>query len=326
MSLLVLTAVCAMIAAAGGAPAPVRLAALVFGGALACGGASALNHVLDRDIDRLMGPRTASRPVAAGPHPAGARDRLGLPSAGRCRSSVWRRSPTCSRPCSRSAGGAFYVVIYTLWLKRTTAQNIVIGGAAGRDPAAGRLGGGLGRLGLGACCCSRSCCCGRRRTSGRCAAVGAPGYTAAGVPMLPVVRGARPTAVRVLLYSVALVAVTLVPGATRDVRRGVSGGGACCWGRCSAGWRGGCGGTRRRRGRRSCSTTRCCTSRCCSWRWRWTRSCAEGRLRWGPAPAARSAGGQVIGCGLGSRRPHPFAPLTLQSRRGVSGFVALAGS
>src|SRR5215831_2268114 len=66
MSLLVLTSVCAMITAAGGSPAASALAALIVGGALACGGASALNHVLDRDIDRLMGPRTASRPVAAG--------------------------------------------------------------------------------------------------------------------------------------------------------------------------------------------------------------------------------------------------------------------
>jgi len=66
MSLLVLTAVCAMIAADGGSPPTLGLAALVIGGALACGGASALNHVLDRDIDQLMGPRTASRPVAAG--------------------------------------------------------------------------------------------------------------------------------------------------------------------------------------------------------------------------------------------------------------------
>src|SRR6478736_3951146 len=66
MSLLVLTAVCAMVAAAGGDPALLPLAALVVGGGLSCGGASALNHVLDRDIDRLMGPRTASRPVAAG--------------------------------------------------------------------------------------------------------------------------------------------------------------------------------------------------------------------------------------------------------------------
>src|SRR5579883_1163579 len=66
MSLLVLTSVCSMIAASAGSPSLGRLLALVVGGALACGGASALNHVLDRDIDRLMGPRTASRPVAAG--------------------------------------------------------------------------------------------------------------------------------------------------------------------------------------------------------------------------------------------------------------------
>src|SRR5436309_8264041 len=66
MSLLVLTAVCAMVAASHGRPDLLPLGSLLVGGALACGGASALNHVLDRDIDRLMGPRTASRPVAAG--------------------------------------------------------------------------------------------------------------------------------------------------------------------------------------------------------------------------------------------------------------------
>src|SRR5689334_14380071 len=66
MSLRVLTGVCAMIAAAGGSPTASALAALVAAGALACGGSSALNLVLDRDIDCLMGPRTASRPVAAG--------------------------------------------------------------------------------------------------------------------------------------------------------------------------------------------------------------------------------------------------------------------
>jgi len=64
MALLVLTSVCALIAAAHGAPSLTALAALVVGGASACGGAGAFNHVLDRDIDRLMGERTASRPVA----------------------------------------------------------------------------------------------------------------------------------------------------------------------------------------------------------------------------------------------------------------------
>jgi protoheme IX farnesyltransferase len=66
MSLLVLTAACAMIGAAGGDPDIVRLLAVVIGGGLACGSASALNHVLDRDIDQVMGERTASRPVASG--------------------------------------------------------------------------------------------------------------------------------------------------------------------------------------------------------------------------------------------------------------------
>src|ERR1700734_1353870 len=66
MSLLVLTAACALIAASGGNPSVVHLLALVVGGGLACGSAGALNHVLDRDIDRVMGERTASRPVAAG--------------------------------------------------------------------------------------------------------------------------------------------------------------------------------------------------------------------------------------------------------------------
>ena len=84
MSLLVLTSVCAMVAAAGGAPRLDALVALVVGGALACGGASALNHVLDRDIDRLMGPRTASRPGRRRPdHARPARRR----SASRCRLS-----------------------------------------------------------------------------------------------------------------------------------------------------------------------------------------------------------------------------------------------
>ena len=102
MSLLVLTAVCAMVAAAGGDPALLPLAALVVGGGLSCGGASALNHVLDRDIDRLMGPRTASRPVAAGRISPARATAFGLVLLG-SRSRCWPCSPTCWQRCSRSA-------------------------------------------------------------------------------------------------------------------------------------------------------------------------------------------------------------------------------
>src|SRR5207244_3731177 len=65
MALLLLTAACGFVVGARGDPAPGRLALMLVGLALACGGASALNHFLDRDIDRLMGERTRARPVAS---------------------------------------------------------------------------------------------------------------------------------------------------------------------------------------------------------------------------------------------------------------------
>src|SRR6185503_3349383 len=70
MSLLLVTGAGGMFVGAGGWPGAVELATMLLGLALACGGASALNHVIDRDIDRLMGARTASRPVASGRVPA----------------------------------------------------------------------------------------------------------------------------------------------------------------------------------------------------------------------------------------------------------------
>ena len=149
MSLLVLTAVCAMVAAAGGAPAPVPLAALVIGGALACGGASALNHVLDRDIDRLMGPRTASRPVAAGRISPARATAFGLVLSALAFAVLAAFANPLAAALSLS-GGAFYVVVYTCWLKRSTAQNIVIGGAAGAIPPLAGWAAAHGSLGLGA--------------------------------------------------------------------------------------------------------------------------------------------------------------------------------
>src|SRR5450755_53000 len=133
MSLLVLTSVCAMVAAAHGAPQLGALAALVVGGGLACGGASALNHVLDRDIDRLMGPRTASRPVAAGRIAPARAVAFGLSL---CALSflVMAAFDNLLAATLAASGGAFYVLVYTLWLKRTTPQNIVISGAAGAIP------------------------------------------------------------------------------------------------------------------------------------------------------------------------------------------------
>jgi protoheme IX farnesyltransferase len=211
MSLLVLTSVCAMVAGAGGSPAPLALAALVLGGALACGGASALNHVLDRDIDRLMGPRTASRPVAAGriapAHAVAFAFVLLVLSL-----IVLTALDNLLTAALSLSGAAFYVVVYTLLLKRNTEQNIVIGGAAGAIPPLAGWAAAHGTLGLGALMLFVIVLLWTPPHFWALALLIAPGYKAAGVPMMPVTRGPRATATQVLWYSVGLVVVTLVPG------------------------------------------------------------------------------------------------------------------
>jgi heme o synthase len=210
MSLLVLTAVCAMIAAAGGAPDTVALAALVIGGALACGGAGALNHVLDRDIDRLMGPRTASRPVAAGRISPLRAVVFGL-ALSALAFAVMTVFANLLAAVLSLCGGAYYVLVYTLWLKRSTAQNIVIGGAAGAIPPLAGWAAAHGTLGLGAVMLFAIVLLWTPPHFWALALLLSRHYEAADVPMMPVVRGAPATALRVLLYTVALVAFSCVP-------------------------------------------------------------------------------------------------------------------
>jgi heme o synthase len=210
MSLLVLTAVCAMIAAAGGAPDTVALAALVIGGAFACGGAGALNHVLDRDIDRLMGPRTASRPVAAGRISPLRAVVFGL-ALSALAFAVMTVFANLLAAVLSLCGGAYYVLVYTLWLKRSTAQNIVIGGAAGAIPPLAGWAAAHGTLGLGAVMLFAIVLLWTPPHFWALALLLSRHYEAADVPMMPVVRGAPATALRVLLYTVALVAFSCVP-------------------------------------------------------------------------------------------------------------------
>ncbi len=210
MSLLVLTSVCAMIAAAGGDPSPVRLIALVIGGGLACGGASALNHVLDRDIDRLMGPRTANRPVAAGRIAPARAVAVGL-SLMALACLVLTAFDNLLAAALSMAGGAFYVLIYTVWLKRRTAQNIVIGGAAGAIPPLAGWAAARGSVGIGAVWLFAIVLLWTPPHFWALALLLERRYAAADVPMLPVVRGAAATAAQVLAYSVALTMLTLAP-------------------------------------------------------------------------------------------------------------------
>ena len=211
MSLLVLTSVCAMLAAAGGSPQPLALVALVVGGALACGGASALNHVLDRDIDRLMGSRTASRPVAAGRIAPRRAVAFGIALSALAFGILVAFDNLLAAALALS-GGVFYVVVYTLWLKRSTSQNIVIGGAAGAIPPLAGWAAAHGSLGLGAIFLFGIVLLWTPPHFWALALLLAPHYEAANVPMMPVVRGPTATARQMLAYTVALTVLTLVPG------------------------------------------------------------------------------------------------------------------
>jgi heme o synthase len=210
MSLLLLTSVCAMLAAAGGAPRPVALVALVVGGALACGGASALNHVLDRDIDRLMGSRTASRPVAAGRIDPARATAFGI-ALSAFSFAILTAFDNLLAAALALSGGAFYVLVYTLWLKRSTTQNIVIGGAAGAIPPLAGWAAAHGSLGLGAAFLFVIVLLWTPPHFWALALLLAPHYEAAQIPMLPVVRGPTATTRQVLAYTLVLAWATLAP-------------------------------------------------------------------------------------------------------------------
>jgi protoheme IX farnesyltransferase len=182
----------------------------MIGLALACGGASALNHYLDRDIDLLMGSRTAQRPVASGRVPPNAALEFGLALSAL---SFVLLDSLVNLPTAllALAGNLFYVVVYTRFLKRTTAQNIVIGGAAGAVPPLVGFAGASGHLGFAALVMFVVVFVWTPPHFWALALMLKEHYARAGVPMLPVTRGDRETERQILWYSVVLVAVTLAP-------------------------------------------------------------------------------------------------------------------
>src|SRR5579885_2350733 len=195
----------------------------MLGLALACGGASALNHYLDRDIDRLMGSRTERRPVASGRlAPARALEfGLALSAASFVLLDALVNLPTALLAL---AGNLFYVLVYTRWLKRTTPENIVIGGAAGAVPPLVGFAGATGHLGWAALAMFAIVFVWTPPHFWALALMIKEHYARAGVPMLPVTRGDRETTRQILWYPVVLVAVTLAPVAfgTFGVVYGVS--------------------------------------------------------------------------------------------------------
>jgi protoheme IX farnesyltransferase len=212
MSLLLLTGAAGMFVGAQGVPPLGELAAAMTGLALACGGASALNHVLDADIDRLMGSRTQSRPVAAGRVPVPRALEFGLVLS--ALSFVLLASlVNVLTAVLALVGNLFYVVVYTRWLKRSTPQNIVIGGAAGAVPPVVGYAAATGSLALPALWLFLIVFLWTPPHFWALALLLKEQYAAARIPMLPVVRGERETTNQIVLYSLGLVAFTLVVGA-----------------------------------------------------------------------------------------------------------------
>jgi protoheme IX farnesyltransferase len=209
MSLLLLTGAAGMFVGAQGVPPLGTFAATMAGLALACGGASALNHVLDRDLDRLM-RRTGHRPVAEDRVTPERALEFGLTLM--AFSFVLLASLVNVLTAALAlVGGLFYVLVYTRWLKRSTPQNIVIGGAAGAVPPLVGWAAATGNLTLPALFLFLIVFFWTPPHFWALALVIKRDYAAARVPMLPVVRGDDETARQIVWYSLVLVGVTLLP-------------------------------------------------------------------------------------------------------------------
>jgi protoheme IX farnesyltransferase len=211
MSLLLVTGAGGMFVGAGGWPGGADLAVMLVGLALACGGASALNHVLDRDIDRLMGARTAARPVASGRvSPARALE-FGLVLSA-LSFALLASAANVLTALLALVGNLFYVVVYTGYLKRSTDQNIVIGGAAGAVPPLVGYAAATGSLALPALWLFLLVFLWTPPHFWALALLLKEHYAAANVPMLPGTRGEAETTRQIILYSLGLVAFSLVVG------------------------------------------------------------------------------------------------------------------
>ncbi len=206
-SLLLLTTVTTMEVA--GSPSASKIALTCLGGYLSAGGAGAVNHCLDRDIDAQM-RRTATRPVPSGRVSPRAALIYGFALAG---SSFVLMSLTLNVLAASLALAGFvgYVGVYTLWLKRRTPQNIVIGGAAGAMPPLVGWAAARGSLSWTAVYLFAIVFYWTPPHFWSLSLLMKDDYAKAGVPMMPVARGEQATRRHILLYALLLYAVSQLP-------------------------------------------------------------------------------------------------------------------
>ncbi len=209
IELLLITTVPAMIVAAEGWPGLGLIMATLVGGTLSAAGANTLNQVLDRDIDRVM-RRTASRPLPTDRVTPGHAVVFGMALGIAGFAWLWATTNLLAALLS-TAGLAFYVLVYTMWLKRTTTQNIVIGGAAGAVPPLVGWAAVTGSLALPAWFMFAIVFYWTPPHFWALSLRYRDDYAAAGVPMMPVVVGVERTLDHIVRYSMLVAGVSLLP-------------------------------------------------------------------------------------------------------------------
>jgi protoheme IX farnesyltransferase len=207
MSLLLFTTFTAMMLAAGGWPSPVLVWWTMLGGALASASSAAINMYLDRDIDALM-TRTKKRPIPSGRIEPRNALVFGI-VLGALAFAQLALTVNLLAAALSTAGILYYVFIYTMWLKRLTPQNIVIGGAAGSIPPLVGWAAVTGHVGLTALLLFLIVFVWTPPHFWALALLKKDEYARVGIPMLPAVRGDAETKKQILIYSGALTAITL---------------------------------------------------------------------------------------------------------------------
>ena len=209
ISLLLVTTVAPMFITPAGLPPGSLVLWVILGGYLMAGGANAINMWFDRDIDDKM-TRTRQRPIPSGRIPATVGLAFGITLGLIAFAIFWYRVNPLSAWLAMG-GLLFYVFIYTIWLKRSSPQNIVIGGAAGAFPPLVGWAAVTGRLDLAAIYLFAIIFYWTPPHFWALALIKQAEYAKAGVPMLPVVRGEQRTKFEMLAYTLILLPLTLMP-------------------------------------------------------------------------------------------------------------------
>ncbi|MBW6455909.1 MAG: heme o synthase [Trueperaceae bacterium] len=214
ISLLLLTTVGAMFIAAEGYPGTWMLLGLLVGGYMSAGAAGVYNMVYDRDIDGRM-RRTAMRPTVTNVVPTARALGFAIALTLLSFALIWASSNLLAALLSW-AGIAFYVIIYTIWLKRTTWQNIVIGGAAGAIPPLVGWAAVTGELSLLAWLLFALIFLWTPVHFWALALMIQHDYDEVGIPMAPSVIGERATVMQMAMYALLTMMLTVIPFALAE--------------------------------------------------------------------------------------------------------------